>query len=403
MGARGACAEEYRLDVGDVIEISVAGMPELRQRVPVQLDGSISMPRLGRLQVAGTTAGETQAMVQSVLSSQLLRQRMPDGRELAFTVEPREIAATVVEYRPIYVDGDVSRPGEQPYRPLMTARQAISMAGGYNLVRFGAKSPTSEAADARGEYEIAAADLAKEQANIARIRRELGDRDAAVPPPASAVPRQMLLEIQKSQADLYEVNQADYQRERSFLRRGTDQLVAQTQILTRLQSEEEQGVTADKAELDRLTELLNRGAVVSQRVTDARRNVLLSSTRNLQVTAQLMLATKQKDEFARQMERTDDLRRVKLLTELSDRLAKAEQLKARGRALKERMALLSAQPEEVPGWRRVPTVSLVRRMPGAGRVRIPASEDTELCPGDVVEATLRSQADVAANPVAANP
>ena len=231
-----------------------------------------------------------------------------------------------------------------------------------------------------------------------RIRRELGDKDAAVQPPATAVPRQTLLEIQKSQADLYEVNQADYQRERSFLKRGTDQLVAQTQVLTRLQSEEEQGVSADKAELDRLTELLNRGAVVSQRVTDARRNVLLSSTRNLQVTAQLMLATKQKDEFARQIERTDDLRRVKLLTELSDRVAKAEQLKARGRALKERMVLLSAQPEEAPGWRRVPTVSLVRRVPGTGRVRIPASEDTELCPGDVVEATLRSQADVAANP-----
>jgi hypothetical protein len=38
---------EYLIDVGDTLEISVAGVPELRQRVVVQLDGSISYPLLG--------------------------------------------------------------------------------------------------------------------------------------------------------------------------------------------------------------------------------------------------------------------------------------------------------------------------------------------------------------------
>ena len=38
---------EYHLDIGDVIEISVARAPELQRRVSIGLDGSISFPLLG--------------------------------------------------------------------------------------------------------------------------------------------------------------------------------------------------------------------------------------------------------------------------------------------------------------------------------------------------------------------
>ena len=73
---------EYRLDAGDVIEISVAGVPELRQRVTVQLDGTISFPILGTLAVAGLPPSEVQAKIQATLPTRLHRRRMPDGREI---------------------------------------------------------------------------------------------------------------------------------------------------------------------------------------------------------------------------------------------------------------------------------------------------------------------------------
>src|ERR1700688_1532719 len=56
---------EYSLHVGDVIEISVARLPELKQRVPVQLDGTISFPLLGTLPVANLSPAEVQARVQN--------------------------------------------------------------------------------------------------------------------------------------------------------------------------------------------------------------------------------------------------------------------------------------------------------------------------------------------------
>src|SRR5690348_4946380 len=72
---------EYRLDVGDVIEVSVAGVAELRQRVPVQLDGTISYPLLGSFGVLGLSSPEVRAKIQDILPTKVFRQRGPDGRE----------------------------------------------------------------------------------------------------------------------------------------------------------------------------------------------------------------------------------------------------------------------------------------------------------------------------------
>ena len=36
-----------------------------------------------------------------------------------------ETSVQIVEYRPVYILGDVERPGEYPYRPGLTALQAL--------------------------------------------------------------------------------------------------------------------------------------------------------------------------------------------------------------------------------------------------------------------------------------
>src|SRR5688500_4725078 len=75
-----AAGAEYRLAPGDVLEISVAGIPDLRTRAPVNVDGAINVPLLGRLTVEGLSLQETQANVQQVLSGKVFHQRTTDGR-----------------------------------------------------------------------------------------------------------------------------------------------------------------------------------------------------------------------------------------------------------------------------------------------------------------------------------
>src|SRR5437764_2631960 len=121
---------EYRLQGGDVIEISVSGVPELRQRAPVQLDGSITFPVVGTFMVEGVGFSEVRGKIQSAVASKIFRIRTPDGRELSRMFDRDEVAATIVEYRPVFINGDVTRPGEQAFHPPMTVRQAMAAAGG---------------------------------------------------------------------------------------------------------------------------------------------------------------------------------------------------------------------------------------------------------------------------------
>jgi polysaccharide export outer membrane protein len=172
----GASRAEYRLDVDDVIEIAVAGVPDLKQRVTVQIDGTISFPLIGALAVGGLTIPELRSKVQAALATKVFRQRSPDGRENVFVIEPDQVTAAIVEFRPIFVNGDVSKPGQLPYRPLMTVRHAVALAGGYELMRFRITSnPFLESAELRGEYDARWTEFVKEQAHIWRLKSELGN------------------------------------------------------------------------------------------------------------------------------------------------------------------------------------------------------------------------------------
>ena len=390
--------DDYHLGVGDVLEITVAGMPDLHQRLTVQLDGSISFPYVHQVMVAGSTLSETQKVIQAALSSRLLKQRLADGREIMVAIEPGEVSAVIAEYRPIYVSGDVARPGEQLYRPLMTVRQAVSVAGGFDVFRASTKAPTSEIADAQGEKATVSAELAKEAANIGRLRRELGEKNVQIADvvDTSALSPELLQTIQKNQADLLASDQADYDRERAFLKRSAEKLADQSGVLARQQHDEDEGVKIDSEDVEKLAGLFKTGAVTGQRVNDARRAMLLSSTRSLQATSQLMQMTRQQDDLDRQLERLDDQRRIKLLSELSDRNARLHELKSRAQALDRKLLGLNARPDDNSTGPRVPNIHVIRKAMSGDPERFTADLDAELRPGDVVEVTLQVQSPLAA-------
>src|SRR4030088_3810451 len=330
---------EYRLDVGDVLEISVAGVPDLRQRVAVQLDGSISYPLLGTFVVAGLPPSEVLAKIRATLPTRVFRQRSPDGRQNVVVIEADQVTASVVEYRPIYVNGDVSRPGDQAYRPLMTVRQAVALSGGYEIMRFRMNNPFLESADFRSEYESLWTEFAKEQAHVWRLRTELGgtdNLDQTVLREAPIAPS-VLLQIAHLEDEQLKSRQSEYDREKVFLQSAITQTDNQIAVLSEQLQQEDQGVKEDDKDLPRTTDLVEKCSVTGPRLTDARRALLLSSTRKLQTTAQLMLQRRQRHDTARQLERLDDQRKVALLHELQDAGVKINQIRARLQGVAEKI------------------------------------------------------------------
>jgi len=391
---------EYRIQAGDTLEIAVAGMPDWRQRVEVQLDGSISYPLLGTLVVAGLSPLEVRTKIQGILPKKVFRQSTPDGRERVVVLEADQITANVVEYRPIYVNGDVSKPGVQAYHPLMTVRQAVALCGGYEIMRFRMNNPFLESADFRSEYESLWADFAKEQVHIWRIRTELGEGDHLDQKVLQDIPlsSSTISQIKRLEAEQLKSRQEDYQREKEFIRRGINQAEEHIGVLSESLKTQEEGIQADMQDFRRITDLFGKGAVAITRITEARRALLWSSTLKLQTTSQWMSQKKQREEVSRHLQRLDDQRRMDLLRELQDAGVRLSQTSARLQGVAEKLqytALVRSQLVRGSGGK--PQIAIIRKGEN-GREHLAAEEDFELQPGDVVEVALRAEQGVVLPP-----
>ncbi len=384
---------EYRLQMGDVIEISVARLPELKQRVPVQMDGTISYPLLGTISVVGLSPTELQAKVQAKLAAKVFRS---GGGEHSVAIDPDEVTATVAEYRPIYVDGDIAKPGEQVYRPLMTVRQAIALSGGYDVARMRMNNPILETADLRGESETLWTEYAKEQAHIWRLKEELGEGTTFDQKSLLDVPiaQSTALAVVNIEAEALKAHQTDARAEKTFLQKGITQANAEIQILTDQVKAEDDGAKADDEDYQRTKALFDRGTLPILRVTDARRAMLLSSTRKLQTTAQLMQTQRQRDDLSRQIERLDGQRRSDLLRELEDATLALNKIRFKLQSTEEKLQYTAlARSQLKRGFGSKPAITVVRH--GIkGVEHLLANEEFELQPGDVVEVSLRDDSGI---------
>ena len=382
---------EYRLQGGDVIEISVFGVPELRQRASVQLDGRITFPVIGAFSVEGVELSEVQNRIQSAAASRIFRIRTADGREFSRMFERDEVAATIVEYRPVFISGDVTRPGEQAFRPHMTVRQALASAGGLSAVAR-ANATSFDAANLRSEYVTAWLNLAREHARVWRIKTELGenvelDQKAIPPAPVSDV---VLSQIVNLEIEYRAASSADHERAKDFLRHSIEQAGKQALVLAEQRQSEDEGVQADMYELQKARTAYGSGTLPSHRVAEFRRAVLYSSTRQLQTTNQLMTVQKARSDLARELEKIDDQRRIRLLAELQDATVRLAGERARLRAAEEKLQLAGLRPPRNSDSANKAEIT-VFRSGRSDKERQIVEADSELQPGDVVEVALRPE------------
>ncbi len=109
--------KQYLLGTGDVIRIQVYGEQDLYLQTRVSDSGTISYPFLGELRVQGLSLTNVKDLITSRLKGDYL-------------INPR-VSVDIMEYRPFYVNGEVKKSGGFAYKPGLTIRKAISLAGGF--------------------------------------------------------------------------------------------------------------------------------------------------------------------------------------------------------------------------------------------------------------------------------
>ncbi len=110
----------YKLGAGDKVRLLVGGFSNLSTDYRVNDVGTISLPMLGAIKVAGKTTTE----VEQELAALMRREELAVNASVNVQIE---------EYRPFFIMGEVKRPGAYPYVPGMTVLTAITVAGGHTF------------------------------------------------------------------------------------------------------------------------------------------------------------------------------------------------------------------------------------------------------------------------------
>jgi polysaccharide export outer membrane protein len=108
----------YHLGPGDRVRVIVYGDKEMSDVFDIGDDGLIELPLAGDVAASGRTPSALAAEIASTLAARGM-------------IKDPSVAVEVASYRPIFILGEVIRPGQYPYEPGMTVIAAVSLAGGY--------------------------------------------------------------------------------------------------------------------------------------------------------------------------------------------------------------------------------------------------------------------------------
>ncbi len=107
----------YTLDSGDRLRVVVFGQDGLTNSYVVDASGHIDMPLIGSVAAGGLTTDQLSA-------------RIADQLRQGFIREPH-VAVEIEAYRPFFILGEVTQPGQYPYVANMTVETAVAIAGGF--------------------------------------------------------------------------------------------------------------------------------------------------------------------------------------------------------------------------------------------------------------------------------
>ncbi|HVX80185.1 MAG TPA: polysaccharide biosynthesis/export family protein [Devosiaceae bacterium] len=107
----------YELNTGDVVRVTVYGDKDLTNTYKIDDSGAISFPLVGPVHVAGATTDMAAKRLSAALANGFMRNP--------------NVAVEVDQYRPFFIQGEITTSGQFPYVYGMTVRAAISTAGGF--------------------------------------------------------------------------------------------------------------------------------------------------------------------------------------------------------------------------------------------------------------------------------
>jgi polysaccharide export outer membrane protein len=128
-GAFSAQAQDYAIQVGDTLDITVLEDANLNRQVLVRPDGRISLPLAGTIRAAGLSTTAIERVVSDAIADRFTIPPTVSVSVLSLAEPAETVAAEPVLYD-VFIMGEVSAPGPKEVEPGTNLLQAFTFAGG---------------------------------------------------------------------------------------------------------------------------------------------------------------------------------------------------------------------------------------------------------------------------------
>ena len=344
----------------------------------VSQSGSISIPMIGEMQVGDKTVDDISADIGEKL-------KQITGLAVAPTA-----SVEVVKYPMIYVSGAVEKPSELEFKPGLTVKQAIAMAGGRER-RANQTGDSSEAQQISYAGEVSRMELQLKQlgARKARLMAELNDQTAIVfPPEIKAAPEGSAVAlIMTSEVDLFNARAAALRQQLDAAGDLETLLRNEINILDEKMSSQDEQVKIAQDELSDISKLVDTKILTTSRKTSLERIVAEMQAGKLDLVVASMQAKQKLSETERDALNLQGQRKTEAGQQLQTTEAEIEDTKLKRNTTLQLLQISGASLSRSQTTKALdlqPLEYWITRS-GSEADAIKASEATELQPGDVLD------------------
>ncbi|NKJ08794.1 polysaccharide biosynthesis/export family protein [Rhizobium sp. SG741] len=344
----------------------------------VSQSGTISIPMIGEMQVNDKTTSIVSADIGDKL-------KQITGLAVAPTA-----SVEVVKYPMIYVSGAVEKPSELEFRPGLTVKQAIAMAGGSQRH----SSQTGDYSEAQqisyaGEINRMELQLKQLSARRARLMAELNDQPTITfPPEIKAAPDgSVIKQIMISEIDLFNAR-ADALRQQLVSAGDLETLLHnEINILDEKMSSQDEQVKIAQDELSDITKLVDTKILTTSRKTSLERIVAEMQAGKLDLVVASMQAKQKLSETERDALNLKGQRKTEAGQQLQTTETDIEDTKLKRNTTLQLLQIAGAslsRSQSIQSLDLQPREYWITRG-GGDTAATQVSETTELQPGDVLD------------------
>jgi polysaccharide export outer membrane protein len=340
--------------------------------------GALSMPVLGSVPVGD--------LDNNGLAAEIAK-RLKDKIGL---VEAPMAAVEILDYSPVYVVGDVARPGEYKFNTGLTVLQAFAMSGGEFRATAAFQSST-DVTRLLGELKELDDSIIRSSTKIERLQAEMSGAKALDFVKPSSNTDQFAAAIYSQEQVIFSARANLLERKSKSLMELRDLLTEEIHVLDEKTKSMDANIKSIQQQVDSTASLIAKGALVATRQGEIERVLRTYQDDKLDITTAIMRARQSISQTTRDLQALYDERQTEVASELQSERALLVQLKVKRetsqKLMLDNLSALADEPRQ--GEKPMLTFTIVRR-DNKNMKEIGASETTALLPGDVIKVTRQA-------------